>query len=658
MQYGLGIDAGGTYTDAVIVNFSSHEVLAKAKALTTKEQLSIGIAGVIAKLPAELLAKVQLVSLSTTLATNAIVEGKGGKVGAILLGFNIYEAAKVKLTPVRHVAGRTDITGVQMQALDEVALRVAIRELLDDEQVDALAISAMVSVKNPAHEIRARQIAEEMTEKPIVCGHEISMQLDTIKRTNTAVLNARLLPIIADLIHHVLSVMREAGIKAPLMVVRGDGTLMSAEMSRLHPVETVLSGPASSVCGGQFLSHLENGLVVDIGGTTSDIALIIDGNPIIASKGAHVGHWSTNVRAVDINTIGLGGDSVVSINNQGGLMIGPRRAIPLAYLAREYPGVLKEMQQLWQLRDVRSTLIQPIEFFVRVRKVAGVELSVREVSTLQALQQGPLSREQLATAIGAMAPSLVPVTRLETAGYIQRSTVTPTDVLHYLNIFTDWNCEAAELGLKIFAYRAGVTVAQLAPFILETFAFLLTKSLLQRVIRYHHHNIALSESKFERVLLDMLVDHTDMSGLSLRANYQYPLVAIGAPAAALAVQAAGKLGAELIIPPHAEVANAVGAIVGMLQFSVEATISPSQHGFVIHSPTERREFTDLNAAQEWGSTHLLQLLEDKITQGAMEHFTFHREVQSHTHNADTKLGHVFIESTMRAVAIGKPDFTT
>ncbi len=653
MEFGLGIDAGGTYTDAVIIDFTAQCVLAKAKTLTTRDDLSRGVAAVIGKLPAALHAHVRLVSLSTTLATNAIVEGKGGKVGALLLGFDEYDLQKISHTPKRAVPGRTDITGSEMVPLDEAALRDAVYDLLEHEQVDAFAISGMVSVMNPQQELRARAIVQEMSDKPVVCGAELTMQLDTIKRTITATLNARLLPIIAELIGHVKSVMDAAGLHVPLMVVRGDGTLMHEELARRTPVETILSGPAASVSGAQFLSGLRDGLVVDIGGTTSDIALLHDGIPAVANKGARVGAWSTNVRAVDIETVGLGGDSVVALTREGRVMLGPRRAIPLAFLAHEYPAVVEEMHRLWEIRQARSELVPAAEFFVSVKTPRLRDLSEREQRTLAALAEGPLSREQLAMRIGAMAPSLLPVARLETLGYIQRSTLTPTDVLHYLHLFTAWDSHAAALALQLFAQRAQVPMPELAAFILDTFSYWLTLHLMHRLIRQYRTVPDFPHSAADGALLDMLADRTDIHGLTLNAHFANPLVAIGAPAGALAVDAANKLGATLIIPEHAEVANAVGAITGTLTLSAEATITPDQERFLVHSPTERRAFADLPAARAWAMEHVAALLTLKIADAQVDGFAFQHEVQCYDRTGASTMGSMFLECHVRATAAGR-----
>lgn len=655
MPLGLGIDAGGTYTDAVILDFDTQQVLAKAKSLTTRDDLSCGIANVIAKLPTALVTKAQLVALSTTLATNAIVEGKGSKVGALLLGFDAYDMARISHEPKRTIPGKIDITGNEIEPLDENAVRVAVVDLLA-EGVEAFAISGMVGVKNPVHEQRVQAILREYTSMPVICGHELSMQLDTIARSITAILNARLLPVIANLISHVQTVMTIAGVRAPLMVVRGDGTLMSEEMTRRHPVETILSGPAASICGAQVLSHVSDGLVVDIGGTTSDIAILMNGQPGVAARGACIAEWTTQVRAVDIDTVGLGGDSVIAVNRDRKLSIGPRRAIPLAYLAHEYPAVLDDLHRVWRTRATNSVLVQPVEYFVRMVTTLPPALTPGETRTLEALADGPRMRDQLADAIGALDPLLVPVNRLESLGYIQRATLTPTDILHTRGQFTAWNCEAAALGLALFAHRADVDPAAMADFVLHTFSYWLTLHLLHRILRSDRAIPSLPAGPADRALLDMLCDGATIAGLSVRAHYAHPLIAIGAPAGALAREAAAMLGAELLVPEHAEVANAVGAITGAFSLQLEATISACDDGYITHTPAQRRAFDDLEEAKAWTCAHMADLLEQHLSEAAIDGFVIHRDVQSHDHYAASTMGSMFLECTVRASAVGRPEF--
>ena len=179
-QLGLGVDCGGTYTDAVIYDLDSGEVLASHKYPTTHFDLTLCIDGVLEGLPPEMLRQARLVCLSTTLATNAIVEGKGGKACLILMGYDpavtiIPYGAKVVRIPGGH-----DVRGGETEPLDSDSLCRAVRD--NDEWADAFAVSGYFSVRNPQHEIRAHSIIAEETGKPIVCGHELSMQLDAPRR--------------------------------------------------------------------------------------------------------------------------------------------------------------------------------------------------------------------------------------------------------------------------------------------------------------------------------------------------------------------------------------------------------------------------------------------------------------------------------------------
>jgi N-methylhydantoinase A/oxoprolinase/acetone carboxylase beta subunit len=688
MKYGLGIDAGGTYTDVVIIDFGIQGIVAKGKALTTKGDLGIGIGQAIQTLPAALLQAVDLVSLSTTLATNAIVEGTGHAVGALLLGFDKYDLARISHKPVRSIRGRVDIQGDELEPLDEEGLCKAVSELEKDKLVQAYAISGMSAVKNPVHEKRAREIVQSMTEKPVLCGHETSMLLDSIRRTNTAILNARLLPVIAELMDRIKDMIAEYHIHAPLMVVRADGTLLSEAAARRLPVETILSGPAASIWGARFLTAINNGLVIDIGGTTSDMALIVDGQPSISASGATIADWSTHVRAVDIDTIGLAGDSSVAISRDRHLSLGPRRAEPLSVLAYSAPGVLAELQRLLDLGDRRSSMIQPVEFYRILKGSGGHELSRTETLTLEALRGGPLSRDRLGEVTGVLDPSMVPTGRLESLGIIQRATLTPTDILHVQGTFTRWNVEASRLSLHLFALAMELSDEALAELVLETFIRQATEHLVGRLLRQQaalvQDGVAVRQSgarlphymagrtgshrsenrrqnatrpgtgTLDEGLLQLLLSNQDHLGFTLTPSYQHPLIAIGAPASALAPGLAKRMGAALVIPEHADVANAVGAIVSMEYIVIEAVVSPKDEGFVVHGPKSRKTFEELEPAREWAGKHAMKLLEERIAEEGQSGLQYQKELQFKDSIAETSWGPIFVESTVRAVGVCKP----
>ncbi|MGI6558245.1 MAG: hydantoinase/oxoprolinase N-terminal domain-containing protein [Limnochordia bacterium] len=277
MNLGLGIDAGGTYTDAVLVDLDGREVLAKGKALTTKGDYTLGVCRAIDALAIQDPGRISMVALSTTLATNAIVENKGGRVGLILIGYP-REIARLLPKEARWamVRGVHSIRGEELEPLDLRDLRAKIRELAPE--VDVFAISSYLGVRNAAHELAAKKIAEE-TGLPCVCGHELTSELNSVERALTVFFNARLIPLIVRLIQSVERALKARGIDAPMNVVKSDGTLMGREMAMQRPIDTMYSGPVASVGGARWLTGIKDALVLDMGGTTTDIARLIDGRP-------------------------------------------------------------------------------------------------------------------------------------------------------------------------------------------------------------------------------------------------------------------------------------------------------------------------------------------------------------------------------------------
>ena len=230
MAYFLGVDTGGTYTDAVIVDEAADRVIGTAKSLTTRGDLALGIgravdaalsgAGVAAR-------EVRLVSLSTTLATNALVEGQGGRVALIFIGFDDGDLDRGGLTealrgdPVIRLAGGHGHAGQETCPLDLDALEAAVSGLADE--VMGFAVASRFATRNPSHEVAARALIRRVTGRPVTCSHELSAQLNGPKRALTAVLNARLIGMIDRLVAACERHLVLIGIDAPLMVVRDAG---------------------------------------------------------------------------------------------------------------------------------------------------------------------------------------------------------------------------------------------------------------------------------------------------------------------------------------------------------------------------------------------------------------------------------------------------
>jgi len=344
-RYGLGIDAGGTYTDAVIMDLDTGKVVSAHKALTTPTDPSIGIGKALRYVGKETpLCQIGLASLATTFATNAIVENQGAEAGLILIGYDQVPQEISSQTRILAVNGGHTVTGEEKNALDTETLRDSLVDFL--QGLDAVAVASFFSVRNPDHELQVAQMIQHHRKIPVVQGHQLSMRLDAIKRAITAWWNARLIPLIKNLIQAASSVLSDLEIQAPLMVVRGDGTLMSAETALDRPVDTLLSGPAASISGARHLAGVKDALIMDMGGTTTDMAILSGGSVAIDPQGAKVGKWKTHVRAARVSTIGVGGDSLIDFDENKNLTVGPRRVLPLCLLAQQHPEILSTLKTI------------------------------------------------------------------------------------------------------------------------------------------------------------------------------------------------------------------------------------------------------------------------------------------------------------------------
>ena len=660
---GLGIDAGGTYTDSVLYSFDEARVLSKAKALTTPRDYADGIAASVRQLQDSLFASVDVVCLSTTLATNAIVEGRGGRVGLILLPHDPDVADTIGIRPVRVLNGRIDITGREIVPLDEPQARAAIRSLIDKEHVDAIAISGFGGTRNPKHEIRLKQLVSEVARDagigplPVICGHELSSKLDFIKRAHTAALNARLLPVIEALIRSVKSALAELGIQATLMAVKGDGTLVSEDVARQRPVETVLSGPAASATGAVFLTGEANAVAIDVGGTTTDTALIADGRVAVSPEGAQVGKWRTSVDAVDMLTTGLGGDSVIGLDRDMSLTLGPQRAVPLAYLAYQDPGVGAELKALVEQSAHTHHTPESLDFFALVQADGRSRLSDREREILDALADGPKSRTRLTRQLGYMAPSLLRTARLEELGYVRRAALTPTDMLHFTGEFVAWDRVAATHALETFACMMQQTPKEAAERIRLEVVRRLALEIIRRYVSISTDPSALDDCPVCRLFMDNLFSGVRRDEFACRFDVLKPIVGIGAPAGAF-MPAVGKLlSAKVIIPEHADVANAIGAITSKVIVSENAIIRPSDAGdYIVHTSVEKREFEQISEAQDYAERLIADLLRAK----APLYGTADSEIKLRVNERAGRLStgeHVFLEMTIEGAIVGQPVLT-
>ncbi len=403
--------------------------------------------------------EIELVSLSTTLATNAVVKGQGSPICLLLVGHppDALEqcglAQAMDADPVVFIWGGHDAAGEQVQPLDLPAAPTAIRAHAG--RVDAFAVSGYFSVRNPSHENQVRNLVRELSGLPVTCGHELTANLHASRRALTAALNARLVPVLGQLIEAVRSILARSSIGAPLMVIKGDGSLVSADFALEYPIETILLGPAASVVGSLHLSGEREACVVDMGGTTTDVALVEDGSPILNGDGATVAGWHTMVEAVQIYTFGLGGDSEIHMSKQEGLALGPRRHVPLSLLVEGQPEVIDELQR--QLHRQKQEEHDG-QFLVGQRPLLGSEgeLSGVQRAILERISPKALARERIYGVTDSAFLVDLELSRLVDRGFAAIAGFTPTDAAHVLDRQSSWSREEAAAGTSLAARRYNV----------------------------------------------------------------------------------------------------------------------------------------------------------------------------------------------------------
>ena len=311
----IGIDVGGTFTDAAAV--SHDKVLAWAKVETTEDILQ-SVTTALDKIIASIeIRAVERVVLSTTLITNLIAESKMNKVGLLIMPgpgarpeeFEIFKDAYV-------IPGAIDYRGRETEPLD---MEAAIRVLADiaNRKLNLLAVVGKFSIRNSAHEVALKEIAKKLyPEIEVELGHVIGGKLNFPRRAATTIVTAATRKIFKTFAYQAELAIRGRGIEAPIFFLKADGGTMSLAEAIARPAETVFSGPAASAMGALALgAQKQTAVVVDIGGTTTDLALLLSGKPLLSSKGSKIGSYLTQVRGFSVRSLALGGDSKVVVQN-------------------------------------------------------------------------------------------------------------------------------------------------------------------------------------------------------------------------------------------------------------------------------------------------------------------------------------------------------
>lgn len=633
MKIVLGIDTGGTYTDAVACDALTHEIYAEAKSLTTREDLSIGIRKALGHLPEEYLRQADMISLSTTLATNACVENKGCR--ALLILFGMDEESARRLGAEFGGFDTEDIWCIDTDThMDGTIGKMpdwdAFAEIVQTRYAgyEAFAIVEIYARQTGSRlEKKAREVIRDRMKRPVVCGHELFSEINVLKRGANALLNARLVPLIDRFLEAVDEAKKELHISAPVMIVRSDGTLMSEEFARTHPIETLLSGPVASVIGAQKLAGCDTAMIVDVGGTTSDVALLRKGTPVRVKEGVRIGGWTTFIQGLFVDTFGLGGDTGVRYRD-GKLLLDTQRLIPVCILASRYPEIVEELRKISAKQRPHTRYLH--EYLVLQHELVNPEdYSEMEVRVCRLLKERPYSLLAVSEHLDLSLYRL-DTERLEKDGVILRSGLTPTDIMHLKGDFRNFDKEASFYAATYVARNLNINVEKLCDQVYDRVKYRLFCNLARVLMEREYPqlkemNVEILDLMFEKQWSEFWNGKSESGFFSVAFSSRMAIAGLGGPAAIFVPDAAAALGIQAVIPEHAQVANALGAALGhvayVIMVTIDAVYGEESTYLAVTSMGERKRFEleELETAVRYGEKRAEKLALEEAEKRGISH---------------------------------------
>lgn len=536
-RYGIGIDTGGTYTDGALIDLRNQAVLATAKSPTTHFDLSQGIALCLRDLFKDADVKpvdIEMVAVSTTLATNAVVESKGDRVGLIVAGYT--RPLDLPVVSTLFVEGGHTLQGDEETALDLDAVVRAVSQLKGN--VEAYVVCSAMSIKNPAHEKVMAKAVSMIDPLPVFMSCEVSSRVGVADRAATAVLNARLRPVMESFLMGMQDALVALGIARTVMIIRGDATAMDIVETHRQAASTVASGPAATAWFGLSFAPEKDAVIIDIGGTTTDITMIKDGKPTLSEDGSLIGKWHTHVDAVKMSTVGAGGDSHAVIDRYGKLQVGPDRVLPLA-MAKDIAS-----PEEWLGAGLKSRLvaIAPDLTEDEAKHDPMLEfLFVNGPQTPDMLQEEFKMGEALLTSH---------VRELVKAQLAFETGFTPTDALHVLGEIDLGDRTPALAGAKMLGAEHGLSAEAFSKEVLTQFGRKIEVAVLDHVLSI----------ETGKTLSAFYPNYRNNTVIDMDFKIKLPFVGIGAVAKYVLPKVAERLGTTVVFPEHFEVGNALGAI--------------------------------------------------------------------------------------------------
>lgn len=554
MGYILGIDTGGTYTDAVIID-DNKRVIAKAKSFTTHENLAKGIDKCLIKMSEPMLCKIKHVHLSTTLAVNSILERKFERVGLLQIGkeIDVDPPANYVLT-----IGNAIHAECKFAASEKISQIKQISKMFSGN-VDYVTVTSANTGKAYSEEHMTADIIKTELGLDVFCASDYSHIEDYTDRTIKSMFTVYLVPMIDSLINNVKGVMEGRGIHAELKIVNAMGTLITCDEVRKNPLSTLFSGLAASVKGGLALTENRDFLLVDMGGTSTDITRIIDRRFREVRTKSKIREFLINENTMDVQTFGIGGDSHIKINLMGKITAGPQKAIPICVMSSIYPYLVNELQMCRKPDNYEMITAQEVDCFIGVKGHMGRNLTSDEKQIAEYLVDNPHNIFIIADKF-KRDPDALHLDKLMRAGAVKLISITPTDILHSEGEYTAWDVKGANAAIRHMAKQLGVTKTLCIQQVKRVITEILTKACMQSIANFEKQCFSFDESSAASFLLERFHGN-ESSILSVDFGINKPVVALGAPSAAWLKEVTEKLNTELIIPENGEVANAFGAAV-------------------------------------------------------------------------------------------------
>ncbi len=534
-RYGVGIDTGGTFTDAVILDLDTLDILKTVKRPTIHYNVGLGVLDALSTLLEDIDNKsIEKIAFSTTLATNAIAVGRGAKVGLLIIG-PVKKIVDLPVVATKYLKGGHNTVGVEHEPLEIEQIVEAIEALKG--KVDTYAIVASMSFANHSHELVAEKAIQLLDPKPVFSSHQSSQKTGIMDRAATTVFHARLMPVLMDFVTSLQNLASEMSITADMQIIRGDGSAVAMEQTVNKAGQTVASGPAATAYFGARSAMEEKALIIDVGGTTTDISLVKDGQPLVSSKGSVIDRWQTHINAVRTHTAAIGGDSLVKVDQRGQLKIGPGRVQPLA-MSDDIAD-----PQTWMGSDNSG------RYFIAPHTTS--DTYKQDDPILACLQQNGLAFNELQQRTGMSELSLD--RRIDDLVF-QRKVIetgfTPTDALDVLGRLDLGDATRSKSGAAILAKLRNQSPEAFCKDVIA----LTQKKIYEAVISFVH-TIEAGEETTHFPLLNR-----ENSLFSVSFKLHVPIIGIGGAAEKLLPDVARQLQTQLIHPSHYQVGNAIGAI--------------------------------------------------------------------------------------------------